>query len=397
MDLLPDNAQPSSKPPPGPPPLPDIDESPRAHLVLDVIPLDPPPPQFVPFDAKVLVISNGDIVSHDARLNTDGEALYRFLLSQYLQAPPYYQLHCRGTHTETSTRTPRTPLGRGHSGVERDEQYTKTITDFDFYINVHPSLPASFTSGNDSCGLIHWSVSDSEPVYRGRMVREIELPSGGGKREATWSESRQYDEWGSGRVTLGLPPWVSRDNSNQFCDVDSAVALRSSKSLRQWADEYCASPKLLKEFMYEKVLYGWNMKQFEEAVRATIFSTYRRDGSITISFDIKNSKVYVRPKNILSRILSNELLKTLLTIFFIYWPLIWLYKHFYAGGRWKVCGGAYSFRREVTEDGPETMGKRKKMIGLQEGEWLEKWGNVIKHSVDRHYRSSEPISTLPSK
>lgn len=81
-------------------------------------------------------------------------------------------------------------------------------------------------------------------------MREIELPSGGGKREATCSETREYDKWRSERVTQGLPPWVSRDNSNQFRD---AVALRSSKTLRQWADEYCASPKLLKEFMYEKV------------------------------------------------------------------------------------------------------------------------------------------------
>ncbi|KIL62006.1 hypothetical protein M378DRAFT_81838, partial [Amanita muscaria Koide BX008] len=363
-----------------------------------------PPPQFVPYDAKVLVISNGDIVSHDARLNTDGEALYRFLLSQYLQAPPYYQLHCRGTHIETVTRT---RISRRHELpadqypnsrpiiIEQSHStpYTDTeiVTDFDFYIDVHPSLPISFT------GPVHWSVSDSEPVYRGRMVREIELPSGGGKREATCSETREYDKWRSECVTQGLPPWVSRDNSNQFCDGDSAVALRSSKPLRQWADEYCASPKLLKEFMYEKVLYGWNMKLFEEAVRATISSTYRRDGSITVSFDIKNSKVYIRPKNILSRILSNELLKTLLTIFFIYWPFIWVYKRLHAGGRWKVCGGAYSFRREVTEDGPETTGKKKKMVGLQEGEWLEKWGDVIKRSVARHYRSSEPISTLPSK
>lgn len=28
---------------------------------------------------------------------------------------------------------------------------------------------------------------------------------------------------------------------------------KSSKTVREWADEYCASPKILKEFTYTKV------------------------------------------------------------------------------------------------------------------------------------------------
>jgi hypothetical protein len=40
------------------------------------------PPEFSTWDAEYGVASSGDIVSHDAHLNEDGEALYRFLLTQ---------------------------------------------------------------------------------------------------------------------------------------------------------------------------------------------------------------------------------------------------------------------------------------------------------------------------
>jgi hypothetical protein len=39
-------------------------------------------------------------------------------------------------------------------------------------------------------------------------------------------------------------------NPSALPEVDG---LRSSKTLREWADDYCASPKYLKEFVYEKV------------------------------------------------------------------------------------------------------------------------------------------------
>ncbi|KAM6498088.1 hypothetical protein JOM56_006036 [Amanita muscaria] len=378
-DFLPDNAGPSSSEPP--PPFTDIDES--SHLLIDITPLElEPPPQFAPYDAEFFTTGNGDIASHDAHLNTDGEALYRFLLSQSLQAP-YYQLHCRGTHTESRPRFVNRTNSDG--STRQDTEFdTVPITDFDFYIDIYPSPPTSSTSLNDSCGPVHWSVSDSEPAYRGRMVQEIELPLGGGKRKATWSESREYAKRCSERVTQGSPPWVSRDNTSQ------SVALRSSKSLRQWADEYCASSKHLKEFVYEKVLYGWDIKQLEEAVR-TIISTTSYDESIEVSFNIKNSKVYVRPHNDLSRMLSNKWLKFLCIIFLIY-PFIWLFRRFYSGGRWEVCGGAYSFKREVTEEGPETIGRERKLIGVREGEWFRKWEGVIRRSVLRRYVSSTPIT-----
>ena len=88
------------------------------------------------------------------------------------------------------------------------------------------------------------------------MVREFEGSAGTGRQVAKRKEIKRYKEWEVKRKGLGLPPWVSRVDNNiingSSADLDG---LRSSKTLRQWADEYCASPKYLKEFVYKKVLF----------------------------------------------------------------------------------------------------------------------------------------------
>ena len=88
------------------------------------------------------------------------------------------------------------------------------------------------------------------------MVREFEGPANTGRQVAKRKEIKCYKEWEEKRKGLGLPPWVSRVDNN-FTDESSTHldGLRSSKTLRQWADEYCASPKYLKEFVYKKVLF----------------------------------------------------------------------------------------------------------------------------------------------
>ena len=175
--------------------------------------------------------------------NYIGEALYRFLLSQATSSPSH-RISCRGTHTEVRHRwvTGRDTDGRSRS---RQETYTETITDFDFCIDVVPNGPVT---------PVQWSVADDEPAYRGLMVREFEALTGTGRQVAKRKEIKSYKEWEEKRKGLGLPPWVSRMDNN-ITDGSSAHldGLRSSKTLRQWADEYCASPKYLKEFVYKKV------------------------------------------------------------------------------------------------------------------------------------------------
>ena len=180
-----------------------------------------------------------------------GEALYRFLLSQ-ASKPPTFTLHIKGTHTEFRTRPAyrnRNEYDRQHneSRVNREETTEiETITDFDFRIDLtHQLLPVT-----------HWTVADSEPAYRGKMVREVEEQDGFSlqKRTATRTEGKGIDHLRKYRVENGLPPWVQAEESVVVMeDRPNGPVYKSSRTVRQWADDYCASDKLLKEFMYEKV------------------------------------------------------------------------------------------------------------------------------------------------
>ncbi|KAL0569550.1 hypothetical protein V5O48_012413 [Marasmius crinis-equi] len=380
-----------------------------------------PPPSFSVYSAEFFTDKSGNVVSHDPHLNSDGEALYRFLLS-YSSIRPTIHVHCKATHQETRTRqvTSRHSDGRTHT---RTETYNDTVTDFDFFIDIsNVILPLE----NDEP--VHWTSKDSEPAYRGRMFYEIEGHSG--KRHASWAEKKAYKKWAEFREGSGLPPWVTESaQTPHIDDYLSSSALRSSKTVRQWADNYCGSPKLLKQFTYRKVVYGWNMDMILFRVRSAISAAtgpfYR--GDIQVNFDRTSNKIHIRPNNRLSRILSNVWLKILLWILLIY-PFIWLYKRFHSkgGGRWEVCGGAYAMTRYVpldtlpppsNHDGgkhpdqppPEydvaaasrgvnndrlkTTADGRQFIrqGVTELEWLAKWESSIVRAVRAGHQSTIPL------
>ena len=151
-------------------------------------------------------------------------------------------LHCRGTHSEYRTHWVPVRNGDGHTEF-RAETYSETVTDFDFYID---ATPRPFAKP------IHWSVADDESAYRGLMVREVEEPHG--KRLAQRAETNASKRWRKERRAAGLPPWVAVADDPRVETIEP-LTLKSSKTLRQWADEYCNSPKYLKEFVYDKVSF----------------------------------------------------------------------------------------------------------------------------------------------
>lgn len=156
-------------------------------------------------------------------------------------------MHIKGTHTEHRTRTVyrnRNEDDRHNASSVQREHYTETVTDFDFRIDLtHHLLPVT-----------HWTVADNEPAYRGKMVREVEEQDGFSlqKRATTRKEGKVIDHLRKYRVENGLPPWVQMEESVMVVRPNGPV-YRSSRTVRQWADDYCVSNKLLKEFMYEKV------------------------------------------------------------------------------------------------------------------------------------------------
>lgn len=177
--------------------------------------------------------------------------------------------------------------------------------------------------------------------------------------------------------------------------------------------------------MNPQVLYGWNMKEIQSAIQSTIKST-PYNGSLQIDLTPYGSKVYIRPDNAVSRMLSNKWLKFLSIILLIF-PFIWLFKRFHSrgGGRWEVCGGAYPLKQWVplepgeTDSDPlppynpfstssalttttsqrssrymQTPTGPKKLLGLREGEWFRDWEHAIIRAVVGRYQSPIP---LPSR
>ncbi|KAI0936401.1 hypothetical protein AcW1_000653 [Taiwanofungus camphoratus] len=370
-----------------------------------------PPPEFTPYDAKYFVSgSSEDIVSHDRHLNEDGEALYRFLLS-HSQTPPTVFIHLHGSHTESRTRLVTRRDSNGNYRTE-DEHYTEEVTDFDFSIDVGQHI---------AHGPVHWSLPDEEPAYRGKMFKEIDCHNAGyndmemglsglTRRAATKDEIKQSKIRQNETKMRGLPPWAGLESINT-CDgdVDSqqTSVLKSSRTLRQWADEYCASNKLLKEFTYEKIVCGWNFPNLHSAIVAAVKSTYY-SSHFTVEFRTTHAKIYVRPDNVLSRTLSNKWLKFLLFILLIY-PFIWLCKRYgeRGGGRWEVCGGAYALKSwqlvDSSSDLPpsfpdhddgrtmQTSAGLAKLVGLREGEWFQQWEGTIRRAVSSRLKSSTPL------
>lgn len=117
--------------------------------------------------------------------------------------------------------------------------YTETVVDFNFCIDIVPNGPP-----------IQWSVADDQPAYRGLMVPELE--AGTGKRIAKGQELKRQEQWEAKKNAQGLPPWV-REEDTHTTDGFTFDGLKSSKTIQQWANEYCASPKYLKKFLYKKV------------------------------------------------------------------------------------------------------------------------------------------------
>jgi len=241
------------------------------------------------------------------------------------------------------------------------------------------------------------------------------------RRKATRKEKKHAEVVQKEKKARGLPPWAALDDApyvqNTGLSPHQLPVLKSSRTLRQWADMYCASDKKLKEFTYEKIVYGWHLANLEAAVSAAVKSTYYT-GRFTVDFRTTNSKICIRPDNRLSRMLSNKWLKLLLIILLVY-PFIWLYKRFgkRGGGRWEVCGGAYALKTwqlvDLSSEPPppsfppppfagihrdaldtrtmQTQSGLAKLVGLREGEWFQQWEGTIRRAVTGRLKSTVPL------
>jgi len=202
---------------------------------------------------------------------------------------------------------------------------------------------------------------------------------------------------------------------------DDSVILPPTKNLRDWADEYCASHRLFKEFVFQKVVYGWNLSALRQAVETTIRNNYVHQDQPNITFTVQADTISVRPDSRLSRALSNKWIVFLLWITLIYPLFIWPFKRFGArgGGDWRVAGSAFSLTKwvrlgdsvpgEAVEEYESrlascssqakprrilkaTPGGISELVGLREGQWFAEWEQTIGSLVRQRYVSTNPLT-----
>jgi hypothetical protein len=151
-----------------------------------------------------------------------------------------FLVHCVGSHLETNIDDQST---RHMIRVPSDD-----ITDFSFYIGYRLLSQAT-----------QWTVADDEPVYRGHTACETGIPNLATRADS--AQIQQFNAWLEKRTALGLPPWVGPQDAASYeqrhragarSQPQDTDALRSSWTLRQWADNYCESHSRFKEFVYEK-------------------------------------------------------------------------------------------------------------------------------------------------
>lgn len=380
-----------------------------------------------------------------------GEALYRFLLS-HASTPPDFILSIKGTHQERRTRT----VSRVQNGrtVTRQETYTVTITDFSFFVDLtHHILPEAEAP--------IWVVGDSDPAYRGSVVRQVDntpLPAGAknkdveagntmtgkgmGRRKATPDEKLAASQRREAKYDAGLPPWVLITGEPRGAEAhleseegrrrlqyatnghglfyDDSVLNPPTKTIRDWADEYCASKKKLKEFTFRKQVYGWNLNSLRDSIDKVVRANWRYSNTPSIAFVASGTEISVQPDNGLSRTLSKTWAYVLLWIFLVYPLIIWPFKRFsrYGGGEWRVSGSAFAFTKwvhmedsspgETVEDFRErhdvgnlaganrlptlkaTPRGVSQLVGMREGEWYEQWQETIGFMVRRGHVSGTP-------
>lgn len=220
-------------------------------------------------------------------------------------------------------------------------------------------------------------------------------------RAANRQEMKRMSQWNQTRTNAGLPPWLRYTGGLAEYFAGGSRPMKSKLTPRQWADDYCASNKTLKEFTFRKVVYGWNIAQLRKSLHGLIRST-RYTGVSTVAFETTANNIYIRPDTPLSRALSNVWIKVILWVLLIY-PFVWLFRRFHehGGGRWRVCGAAYALNRtaptasrtgsdgtappnlaEPLEGGP---------FGVREREWFKAWEGTIKNAVLTGTRSSQPL------
>ncbi|KAG8897025.1 hypothetical protein FRC01_011507 [Tulasnella sp. 417] len=345
--------------PPGPAPGPDSGSN--------VIALNPSEPSTrgSPYNFWITK-EEQDVKSKESILSQNPHALQQFLLA-HAHNRPTVLIRCKGSHT----------VHNGPFVVNGPE--TRTVIDFDFTVDISSALLPV-----DAYGAPVWVVANEEPANRGRHWRQIDHdPSSRDplytpadieasqllRRRATPLERKQGLDDAQRRKELGLPPWACvttqtpdqtgvhlvfptdrvRFENASFCaieDFSDSNLPSPTKSLTEWTEEYCASRSPLKEFYFQRTVYGWNLEEVEHKIWSLLEKCHQGDNKkTTVKIIIKGRKIVVRPNSLLWWLYENVYLKKLFYITFIYLIIMWPIQKLLLGRCWKVAGSSFAFVR----------------------------------------------------
>ncbi|EWC46550.1 hypothetical protein DRE_04273 [Drechslerella stenobrocha 248] len=281
-----------------------------------------PPPDFTPYIAEHSEHpKSGQVTSYDSHLNEDGEALYRFLLTQNMFSPRP-QVRMRGTHVEEHHHYHHR---NSDDGSTRSSTEHRTVVDFDIIMNFQSLI--LIEPGQQG---IMQVVDDELKTYRGGRFRK----TGGSIRS----------------LPIGTPI--------------------IPKTMRDWADNYCADRAICKEFVMEKICPGYDTKYLETQLYQLIQST-NYGGDIQITFPTTHSKVKVRPANKLTQLRYNRAARWFCYLTFLWlitWPLLWFMTRKYNVVRsvWPMSAVGIDGRRRVK---------------MTEEQWFDYWRLAIRRAV----------------
>ena len=366
------------------------------------------------------------MITHDSHVNSDGEALYRFLLEQN-KLPPVLHAQITGSHVVRSTVWERDDRGRSRSRTEQ-----RTVTDFRFRIDLTGGLQAVFAAGEDFQTLEatiggEWGghreiqkdvkgvlkvCGDEEKVYRGGRWKQKYSPPRlrtlPGDMQGLLSPSseqvgcdRDHDleSRGSPHYNPALSSAVSRIEI-------PALTPDSALSIRAWADRYCHLPTPLKEFIVRKTVTNLDRPLLTRLLTNAVRSTGYR-GNVAIHYPKSHHKIAIYPDTRFARLRNNPWVRWFFYLTFLWiftWPLLYFStKKFHiivsewawgfvvvprledGGGGEGEGTAAGQGENEGDEDNP-----RLSSAGDSERAWAELWAGAIRLAA-RNRRQNDQI------
>jgi hypothetical protein len=258
--------------------------------------------------------------------------------------------------------------------------------DFEFWLNITQYL----IPDNEP---FVWILGEEEPTYRGGRNLQVDVPqvvkgdlemdslasnAKHGKKRVAWNGEGQSHRRREDHEAAGLPPWVRTRNqpwrtvagiedesslsaagdsiyieTSQSFDRTEPFLQLPSRTLLDWATEYCQSRKPLKEFRVRRHIHGWALPLLRADIEEILRQNQPPDcTTVRATTKLRSQDIIVRSPSALWGTLKNErpILTWFLWITLIYPLIIWPLRYLLEG-RWQIAGISFAFQKWIHLDG----------------------------------------------